>query len=49
MEIYSGQFGVMMEAITRGGIRPEEIAEQRQLGKKNGAKAVGRSRQWENS
>ena len=26
MEIYSGQFGVMMEAITRGGIRPEEIA-----------------------
>ena len=89
MEIYSGQFGVMMEAITRGGIRPEEIAaigitnqrettlvwekatgkpicnaivwqcrrsfapnmtaKQRQLGKKNWAKAVGRSRQWEDS
>ena len=89
MEIYSGQFGVMMEAMTRGGIRPEEIAaigitnqrkttpvwekataspicnaivwqcdrsftpnmtaEQRQLGKKNRAKAVGKSRQWENS
>ena len=26
MELYSGQYGVMMEAITRGGIRPEEIA-----------------------
>ncbi len=118
MEIYSGQFGVMMEAITRGGIRlaelkvdggasvnsflmqfqsdildalvrrprvsettalgaaclaglavgfwkdtrelralwqcdrsfaPNMTAGQRQQGKKNWAKAVGRSRQWENS
>lgn len=26
MELYSGQYGVMMEAITRSGIAPEEIA-----------------------
>lgn len=26
MELYSGQYGVMMEAITRGGIDPAEIA-----------------------
>ena len=26
MELYSGQYGVMMEAIVRGGIDPSEIA-----------------------